>query len=100
VDRAFPLRDVEGGSAAPRAMLTHGAEGALFWHRASERSIHQRAALSAFQIECDFGIDAIVDNFDVFHRGGEFFDVNRANVTQCFRGLVDCALRGVFLAFR
>jgi hypothetical protein len=77
-------------------MLTRGAEGALFWNRASERSIYQRAALCAFQIECDFGVDAIVANFAVFHRGGEFFDVNRANIPQCFRGFVDCALRSVF----
>jgi hypothetical protein len=75
-------------------------EGALFWHRASERSIYQRAESCAFQIECDFGVDAIVANFAVFHCGGEFFDVNRANIPQCFRGFVHRTLRNVFQALR
>jgi len=63
-------------------MLTRGAEGALFWHRASERSIYQRAALCAFQIECDFGVDAIVADFSVVHFDRELLDVERTNIPE------------------
>jgi hypothetical protein len=41
----------------------------------------------AFEIERHVGVDAIIAGFAVFDFGCQFLDVNRANVSQCFRRL-------------
>jgi hypothetical protein len=54
---------------------------------------------SALEIKCDVGVDAIVCNFTFVHFSGEFLDVNRANVPQCFGGFFYGAPRGFLQPF-
>src|SRR6202049_4628037 len=50
----------------------------------------------SLEVESDFAVDPITRDFAVVHRGGEFLDVNRADIAQGFRGFDYRALRGVF----
>ena len=40
----------------------------------------------SLEVESDFRVDPITRDFAVVHRGGEFLDVNRADIAQGFRG--------------
>ena len=44
--------------------------------------------LFALQVECDFGVDAIVADFSVVHFGRELLDVERTNIPQRLRRFI------------
>ena len=64
------------------------------------RASHSYRRFSALEIECDFGVNAIVGDFSVVHFGSELLDVERTNIPQRLGRLIYRALRGVFLTLR
>src|ERR1700731_2457588 len=97
-----------GGSAGMRSMwvrrlVAEGARGVTEDATGGSRLRHStrlppRLTPLSLEVESDFAVDPITRDFAVVHRGGEFLDVNRADIAQGFRGFDYRALPGVFPA--
>jgi hypothetical protein len=64
----------------------------------AERSIYPRYSELIVHLKCHFRVDPISSDFLVFHCGGEFLDVDRADISQRFGRFIHDTLDCVFPA--
>src|SRR6266481_9549665 len=88
----------KGGSAIRRAMLIVTRLQCVIF--GTEPRALNPPATSTYRSISKVTIDPVSNDFLVFHCGSEFFDVDRADVSQRFGSFADDTLHGVFPTLR